>query len=61
MKTRVLQFSTKNGSKEYVVFTEDLKADADTFRRADFERCSDTIIDVEMPGGFPLGYQLDRY
>lgn len=65
MKTRILQFSTENGNQEYVVFTEDLKTEANVWLRPDlrpvFHLVSDTTIDVEMPRGFPLQYELDRH
>ena len=59
-KTRIIQFSTENGEKEYVVFTEDLRVDLEIYRRPGFNHDSDNIIEVEMPSGFPLDYSLDR-
>jgi len=58
--TRVLQFSTIDREQEYVVFTEDLEADAELHRRSGFGLDSDTILDVTMPDGFPLDDNLDR-
>jgi len=58
--TRILQFSTENGNGEYVVFTEDLKMDAEEKRRPQFQLDSDVTIDAEMPSGFPLDYLLNR-
>ena len=54
MKTRVLQFATPTGDKEYVVFTEDLKVDIERWRRPGFSSDSDNAIDVAMPRDFPL-------
>ena len=60
MKTRILQFSTESGEKEYVVFTEDLKGDIGMWCRPGFNRDSDNIIDFTMPAGFPLDIALTR-
>lgn len=58
--TRILRFSTPNGEREYVYFTEDLSLLADSIQRPGFDLDSDDIIDEEMPGGFPLDYELER-
>lgn len=61
MKTRILRFSTDNGEKEYVVFTEDLKMTPESYQRPNYELDGDDIIDAEMPSGFPLDNSLDRH
>jgi hypothetical protein len=60
MKTRVLHFSTPQGSVEYVIFTQDLEGDAENYKRQGFELIGDNVLDVEMPAGFPLDYELKR-
>lgn len=62
MKTiRVINYSTPNGGREGVYFTEDLEKDAADVVPHGCNLDSDTLVEVEnWPDLFPMDYNLDR-
>jgi hypothetical protein len=59
-KVRVLIQSSENGEKEYVIFSDDLGDPQDGYVITGCSIDSDTIIDNNLPDGFPLNYALKR-
>lgn len=61
MKTiRVIIQSTENGESEYVRFTEDFEAEAGDFLYPGHTLDSDTVIENNLPPGFPIDSDLKR-
>ena len=46
---------------EKVAFTEDLEAPADDFIDPGFRFVSDTVINQDMPHGFPANTSFEKY
>ena len=59
-KVRLIVQSTENGEKEYVTFSDDLTDSQELYKITGCTIDSDTIIDNELPDGFPLNYALKR-
>lgn len=57
---RCIVYSTANGSKEGVYFTDDLEMDATDCIPFDCTLSEDFKIDEDFPAGFPLNYNLER-
>lgn len=58
---RLIVYSTLDGSREGVFFTEDLDSAAGDFCPVGCQVDHDTIIDgTDFPSGFPLEYNLER-
>ena len=57
---RVIVMDNENGSNETVVFTEDLKKDAEDYKTPDQHVETDEKLDVDLPSGFPFDYVLKR-
>jgi hypothetical protein len=58
--TRVLLFSKGRIRAKCVIFTEDFSISAENYRPINYELDSDTVINCEMPPGFPLDQILRR-
>jgi len=58
-RIRVIVTSTKDGSEENVIFTDDLETPAEDYCRPGFTVDIDEEID-ELPSGFPMNYTLVR-
>lgn len=56
---RCIQYSTKNGDREGVYFTDDLEMDANDVIPYGCTLSDDFTIDY-LPTGFPLNYNLER-
>jgi len=61
MKYRLILASTENGNRESVRFCDiEDKSPGRDFCLADEGICFDGIIEVELPGSFPVNYTLVR-
>ena len=59
-KIRVIVSSTENGNEEQVVFTEEFDKEVDYFIPPGSTVDIDTIIEDNLPSGFPKEYTLKR-
>lgn len=58
---RIVNYSSPNGTREGVYFTENLEIEATDFVPAGFDLDADTLTEVEhWPDLFPMDYNLDR-
>lgn len=57
---RCITYSTKDGSKEGVFFTEDLEMPYTDCIPYDCTLDSDFTIDCDFDAGFPMEYNLER-
>ena len=57
---RLIVQSSKNGEEEYVIFTDAFDTPVEDFIIGDCSISTDTIIDIELPSGFPFNYMLKR-
>jgi hypothetical protein len=59
-KIRCITQSEANGSGEYVIFTDDFNSHVGEYQMPDCSIDTDEIINMDIPSGFPLNYQLQR-
>jgi len=58
---RCLVFSNENGSKETVLFTEDMKSTPAKLTPAGLEFTKESKFNInDLPDIFPIGYYLER-
>ena len=59
-KTRIIVQSSENGTYESVTFSEDFETPLDEFKNPQSDEIKESIVDIDLPSGFPLEYELVR-
>ena len=59
-KLRIIIQSTQNGNEEYIEFSTQLNLPIDNFLRSGCTVDIDTIINIDLPLGFPVDYAFKR-
>ena len=59
-KMRVIMQTSENGTYESVTFSEDFETPLDDFKNPRSDEIIESVIDINLPSGFPLEYELVR-
>ena len=60
MKVRIVVSSNGNGSDEREIFTDDFDAPVSDLVTAGLTVDEDEVVEVNLPSGFPINYDLKR-
>ena len=59
-KTRIIMQTSENGAYESVTFSEDFETPLEDFKNPQSDEIKEVIVDINLPSGFPLEYELVR-
>ena len=60
MKYRIITQTSESGTFEAVMFTEDFGSPLEDFKFPQSDEIKETIVECDLPSGFPTEYQLIR-
>ena len=60
MKVRMILSSSEGGNDERVMFTDDIDAPVTDLVAYGLTADDDRVIEIDLPSGFPMNYDLKR-